>query len=177
MLLAHPLPQHLARFVASARPVLSACYLTLTNPHPLLPPSQGNLPWTQTRMHFPVGCLYSPQASSFTYYAFIVVLWCYICLVVGSLWVSPLAWRSTKFKVVSFLHIAIVTPQSSIKGSSTVPHKTSRSNNYLLLEFAFADEEGKLQRDWKCSISIQTQVGLVSRPTLISFHDCSQNTT
>lgn len=26
--------------------VLSVCYLTLTNPHPLLPPSQGNLPWT-----------------------------------------------------------------------------------------------------------------------------------
>lgn len=55
--------------------------------------------------------------------------------------------RSTKSKVMSFLHIAIVTPQSSIKGSGTVPHRTSRSNNYLLLEFPFADEEGKSQRD------------------------------
>ena len=66
-------PSTSAHIVLSALAVLSACYLTLTNPHPLMPRSQGNLPWTQTRKHFTVGCLYSPQVSSFTYYTLTVV--------------------------------------------------------------------------------------------------------
>lgn len=70
---AHSLPQHLCPHCSLCLGC-SFCLLSHpTNPHPLMPRSQGNLPWTQTRKHFTVGCLYSPQVSSFTYYTLTVV--------------------------------------------------------------------------------------------------------
>ena len=125
MLPAHSLPQHLC-------PHCSLC-----------PPSQGNLPWTETKISLLGVCTAHRSHLSLTTH----LLWFVMLHLCGYWIIMDLPTRSTKSKVMSFLHIAIVTPQSSIKGSGTVPHRTSRSNNYLLLEFPFADEEGKSQRD------------------------------